>query len=68
MRAWIATLAGLAIAAGYGLLVWWSGAAWGKWVAGIASAGLVFVFLVPLMGERARQPADAPERRVHFGD
>ena len=68
MRAWIATLVVLALACAFGLLVWWAGAPWGRWVAGIAAAALVFAFLVPIMGERARQPADAPDRRAYFGD
>ena len=38
------------------------------WPIAIAAAALVFLFLMPAMGERARQPPDAPERRVHFGD
>ena len=68
MRAWVATMAALAVACAFGLLVRWAGAPWGGWVAGLAAAALVFVFLVPGMGERARQPPDAPERKVHFGD
>ena len=68
MRAWIATMAGLAAVCAFGILLRWSGAAWGGWVAGIAAAALVFVFLLPAMGERARQPPEAPERKVHFGD
>ena len=38
------------------------------WLIAIGAAALVFLFLMPAMGERARQPPDAPERRRNFGD
>ena len=51
-----------------GLAMRWAGIAHSGWVIAVSAALLVFVFLLPIMGERARQPSDAPERRVHFGD
>ena len=38
------------------------------WVIGLSAAALVFLFLLPVMGERSRQPSDAPERKAHWGD
>ena len=38
------------------------------WAIALGAAALVFLFLMPAMGERARQPPDAPERRRNFGD
>lgn len=58
----------LAAGLGIGLAMRWAGIAGAGWVCAVSAAALVFVFLLPVMGERARQPADAPERRVHFGD
>ena len=58
----------LAAVLGIGLAMRWAGIAHSGWVIAVSAAALVFVFLVPIMGERARQPSDAPERRVHFGD
>ena len=47
-----------------GLVMRWMGVDHAGWVIGGCLAVLVFVFLVPVMGERSRQPPDAPERRV----
>ena len=58
----------LAAALGIGLAMRWAGIAHSGWVIAVSAAALVFVFLLPIMGERARQPSDAPERRVLFGD
>ena len=58
----------LAAVLGVGLAMRWAGIEGSGWVVAVSAAALVFVFLLPIMGERARQPADAPERRVHFGD
>jgi len=44
------------------------GTAHSGWAIAIGAAALVLLFLMPAMGERARQPPDAPERRKHFGD
>ena len=58
----------LAAGLGIGLAMRWAGIAHSGWVIAVSAALLAFVFLLPVMGERARQPSDAPERRVHFGD
>ena len=51
-----------------GLAMRWAGLAHAGWVIGGAAAGLIFMFLLPIMGERSRQPSDAPERKVTWGD
>ena len=58
----------LAAALGIGLSMRWTGMAHSGWVIALSAAALAFLFLLPVMGERARQPSDASERRVHFGD
>ena len=40
----------------------------GGWVIAIGAGALIFLFLLPAMGERSRQPSNAPERRVHWRD
>ena len=47
-----------------GLAMRWAGLAHAGWVIGSAVTGLIFLFLLPIMGERSRQPSDAPERKV----
>ena len=51
-----------------GLAMRWAGLAYSGWVIAVSAAALVFLFLLPIMGERARQPSDAPERKVTWGD
>ncbi len=51
-----------------GLAMRWIGIDYAGWVIGGNLAAFVFLFLVPAMGERSRQPADAPERRIHWDD
>ena len=51
-----------------GLAMRWAALPHAGWVIGGAAAALVFLFLLPVMGERARQPSDAPERKVTWGD
>ena len=51
-----------------GLAMRWADLAYAGWVIGLSAATLVFLFLLPIMGERARQPSDAPERKVTWGD
>ena len=51
-----------------GLAMRWADLPHAGWVIGGAAAALVFLFLLPVMGERARQPSDAPERKVTWGD
>jgi hypothetical protein len=34
----------------------------------LSGAALVFLFLLPAMGARSREPADSPLRRAHWGD
>ena len=51
-----------------GLAMRWAALAHAGWVIGLSAASLVFLFLLPIMGERARQPSDAPERKVTWGD
>ena len=58
----------LAAVLGIGLAMRWAGIAHSGWVIALAAAALVFLFLLPVMGERARQPSDAPERKVTWGD
>ena len=51
-----------------GLAMQWAGLPRAGWVIAISAAALVFLFLLPIMGERARQPSDAPERKVTWHD
>ena len=51
-----------------GLAMRWAALPHAGWVIGGAATALVFLFLLPIMGERARQPSDAPERKVTWGD
>ena len=51
-----------------GLVMRWAGIGHAGWIIGGAAAALVFLFLLPVMGERSRQPPDAPERRVQSGE
>ena len=51
-----------------GLAMRWAALPYAAWVSGGAVSALVFLFLLPIMGERSRQSSDAPERRVHWGD
>ena len=51
-----------------GLAMRWASLAHAGWVIGGAVAGLIFLSLMPIMGERSRQPSDAPERRVTWTD
>ena len=51
-----------------GLAMRWASLVYAGWVIGGAVAGLIFLFLMPLMGERSRQPSDAPERKVTWTD
>jgi hypothetical protein len=40
---------------------------WG-WVVCVSGGALAFLFLLPAMGARSREPSDSPSRRVHWGD
>jgi len=51
-----------------GLVMRWVGIAYAGWVIGGAAGALVFGFLLSLIHERWRQPADAPERRAPWTD
>ena len=51
-----------------GLAMRWAGLAHAGWVIGGAVAALIFLFLLPIMGERSRQPSDAPERKITWTD
>ena len=51
-----------------GLAMRWAALAHAGWVNAISAAALLFLFLLPVMGERARQPSDAPERKVTWHD
>jgi hypothetical protein len=51
-----------------GLAMHWAALPRAGWVIAISAAALVFLFLLPIMGERARQPSDAPERQVTWHD
>jgi uncharacterized membrane protein YkgB len=50
-----------------GLAMRWAGVGGGGWAIAVGGAALVFLFFLPAMGERARQPHDAPERRFPWG-
>ena len=58
----------LAFVLAIGLAMRWASLPHAGWVIGGAACALVFLFLLPIMGERARQPSDAPERHVTWGD
>ena len=60
---WCCALAGLV-----GLAMRWVGMSPAGWVLGAACAVWVFLFLLPVMGSRAREPSDSPLRRAHWGD
>jgi len=51
-----------------GVAMRWASLPYAGWVIGGAASALVFLFLLPIMGERARQPSDAPERKVTWVD
>jgi uncharacterized membrane protein YkgB len=46
----------------------WVGMPSATWVLGISAAAWVFLFLLPAMGGRSREPADSPLRRARWGD
>ena len=58
----------LAFVLAIGLAMRWAGLAHSGWVIAGAAGALIFVFLAPIMGERSRQPSDAPERKVTWHD
>ena len=51
-----------------GVAMRWADLAYAGWVIGLSAATLIFLFLLPIMSERARQTSDAPERKVTWGD
>ena len=59
---------GCALAVLVGLAMRWVGVSRAGWVIGAACVAWVFLFLLPVMGSRAREPADSPLRRAHWGD
>jgi len=60
---WGGALAGLV-----GLAMRWLGMSRAGWVLGAAGVAWVFLYLLPVTGSRAREPADSPLRRAHWGD
>ena len=51
-----------------GLAMRYAGLAHAGIVIAVSAAALAFLFLLPIMGERARQPSDALERKVTWHD
>jgi hypothetical protein len=49
-----------------GLVMRWMGVGPSGWVIAVGAGSLVFLFLLPAMGERSRQPADSPDRRANW--
>jgi uncharacterized membrane protein YkgB len=59
---------GCALTLPVGIAMRWAGVPGSGWVIGLSGAALVFLFLMPVMGARSREPADSPSRRAHWGD
>jgi len=68
MRIRRALMIGCALTLAVGIAMRWTGMPGSGWVIGLSAAALVFLFLLPAMGARSREPADSPLRRAHWGD
>ena len=51
-----------------GIVMRWIGVAYSGWVISLSGALLVFLFLLPAMGGRMREPPDSAYRRAPWGD
>ena len=61
-------MGGCCLALLVGAAMRWVGMPSATWVLGLSAAAWVFLFLLPAMGGRSREPADSPLRRARWGD